>query len=73
TDAYVGSMSEVRSSPETPTVLEDYVGLGDEVVLQPGTRISGNITIWPRLRIPAAAAIPPGVEIRDADDVMRYL
>lgn len=73
TDTYVGSMSEVRSSPENPTVLDDYVGLGDEVVLQPGTRMSGGITIWPRLRIPAAAAIPDGVEIRDADDVMKYL
>jgi len=73
TDTYVGSMSEVRSSPENPTVLEEFVGLGDEVVLQPGTRMSDGITIWPRLRIPAAAAIPPGVEIRDADDVMRYL
>ncbi len=72
-DTYVGSMAEVRSSPETPTILEDFVGLGDEVVLQPGSHLSGGITIWPRLRIPAAAAIPDGVEIRDADDVMKYL
>ncbi|MHB8512741.1 MAG: sugar phosphate nucleotidyltransferase [Actinomycetota bacterium] len=72
-ETYVGSMSEVRSSPENPTVLSDFVGLGDEVVLQPGTHISGQVTIWPRLRIPSAAAIPPGIEIKDADDVMRYL
>lgn len=72
-ESYIGSMAEVRSSPTNPTIVEDFVGLGDEVVLQPGTHLSGQVTIWPRLRIPAAAAIAPGVEVRDADDVMRYL
>lgn len=72
-DCYIGSMAEVRSSPDDPTILDDYVALGDEVVLQPGSRLSGNINIWPRLRIPAAASIPDGVEIKDADDVMKYL
>jgi NDP-sugar pyrophosphorylase family protein len=72
-DCYIGSMVEVRSIPEAPTRLEEYVAVGDEVVIQPGARISGNVSIYPRLKIPGAAAIPPGAEIRDADDVLLHL
>lgn len=73
TDSYVGSMAEVRSSAERPTVLEDFVGIGDEVILQPGVRLADNVSLYPRVRVPSAAHIPPGAEIRSAEDVMRYL
>jgi NDP-sugar pyrophosphorylase family protein len=72
-DSYIGSMVEVRSSPEAPTILEEYVAVGDEVVIQPGVRIVGNVSIYPRLKIPGGAAIPPEAEIRDADDVLLHL
>lgn len=72
-DCYIGSMVEVRSTPEAPTVLERYVAVGDEVVIQPGARIAGNVSIYPRLKIPGGAAIPPEAEIRDADDVLLHL
>jgi NDP-sugar pyrophosphorylase family protein len=72
-DAYVGSMAEIRSATATPTVVEDFVGLGDEVVLQPGAQLAGNVNLYPRVRIPASAHIPPGTEITSAEDVMRFL
>jgi NDP-sugar pyrophosphorylase family protein len=73
TDCYVGSMAEVRSTPETPTVIEDGVALGDEVVLQPGVRLSGDVSLYPRVHVPSAARIPSGLEIRNAEDLMRFL
>jgi NDP-sugar pyrophosphorylase family protein len=72
-DCYIGSMVEVRSSPEVATTLGEYVAVGDEVVIQPGARVFDNVSIYPRLKIPGAAAIPPGAEIRDADDVLLHL
>jgi NDP-sugar pyrophosphorylase family protein len=72
-DCYIGSMVEVRSSPEVATTLGEYVAVGDEVVIQPGARIFDNVSIYPRLKIPGGAAIPPGAEIRDADDVLLHL
>jgi NDP-sugar pyrophosphorylase family protein len=72
-DCYIGSMVEVRSTPESPTMLEEYVAVGDEVVIQPGCRIFDRVSIYPRLKIPGSAAIPPGAEIRDADDVLLHL
>ncbi|MFY9588398.1 MAG: NDP-sugar synthase [Actinomycetota bacterium] len=72
-DSYVGSMAEVRSSDERQTVLEDYVALGDEVILQPGVYLADNVSLYPRVRVPYGAQIPAGVEIRSAEDVMKYL
>ncbi|HEY8200599.1 MAG TPA: hypothetical protein VII47_04530, partial [Actinomycetota bacterium] len=72
-DCYIGSMVEVRSSPEAPTILEQYVAVGDEVVIQPGARIVDNVSIYPRLKIPGGAVIPPDAEIRDADDALLHL
>jgi NDP-sugar pyrophosphorylase family protein len=73
TDSYVGSMAEVRSQPDRRTVVDHFVALGDEVVLQPGVMLSDNVSLYPRVRIPSGAQIPPGVEIRSAEDVMKYL
>jgi len=69
----IGSMSEVRSEPANPTILEDYVGLGDEVTVHPGVRLAGDISIFPRLKIPAGIRVPPNTEITGAADVLRYL
>ncbi|MEA2533555.1 MAG: mannose-phosphate guanylyltransferase / phosphomannomutase [Actinomycetota bacterium] len=71
--SYVGSMAEIGSTEECPTVLEEYVAVGDEALVQPGARLRDRISIYPRLKIPATAAIPPGTEIRDANDVLRWL
>jgi NDP-sugar pyrophosphorylase family protein len=71
--SYVGSMAEIGSTEECPTLLEEYVAVGDEALVQPGARLRDRISIYPRLKIPATAAIPPGTEIRDAADVLRWL
>ena len=72
-DSYVGSMAEVRSSDDKPTIVEDFVALGDEVILQPGVYLTDNVSLYPRVRVPSGAQIPSGVEIRSAEDVMKYL
>ncbi len=72
-DCYVGSMAEVRSDAERRTVLEDHVALGDEVVIQEGAELGGNISVWPGLKIPRAARIPRQTEVQSAEDVLRYL
>jgi len=69
----VGSMSEIRSDQRNPTVLENYVGLGDEVVVYAGVRLSGDVSVFPRLKIPAGIRVPPGSEITGPADVLRYL
>jgi NDP-sugar pyrophosphorylase family protein len=73
TDSYLGSMAEIRSTPEKRTVIEGYVAVGDEVVVQEGVHLIGRINIYPRVKIPFGAEIPDGAEIRDADDVLRFL
>jgi NDP-sugar pyrophosphorylase family protein len=72
-DSYVGSMAEVRSIEDKPTVVEDYCALGDEVILQPGVYLTDNVSLYPRVRVPSGAQIPSGVELRSAEDVMKYL
>jgi NDP-sugar pyrophosphorylase family protein len=72
-DCYLGSMVEVRSRADRRTVLEQHVAIGDEVVLQEGVSLSGNVSVWPRVKIPAGVRIPPGTEVRDSNDVLRYL
>ncbi|MGH2718265.1 MAG: sugar phosphate nucleotidyltransferase [Actinomycetota bacterium] len=71
--AYLGSMAEIRSTTDRPTVLEGYVAIGDETVLHAGAHLAGNISVFPRLKIPAGAVIPAGSEIRDAADVLACL
>ena len=71
--SYVGSMTEIGSTEEHPTVLEEYVAIGDEATVLPGAHLRDRISIHPRLKIPATAVIPPGTEIRDAEDVLRWL
>jgi NDP-sugar pyrophosphorylase family protein len=72
-NAYIGSMSEIRSERAAPTVLEDYVALGDEVVVYAGVRLAGDISVYPRLKLPNGISPPPGSEITGPADVLRYL
>lgn len=72
-DSYIGSMSEIRSTKERRTVIEGYVAIGDEVIVQEGVHLLGKISVYPRVKIPFGVAIPEGAEIRDADDVLRFL
>lgn len=73
TDSYIGSMVEIRSSTTRRTVLEGYVGIGDEVVIQEGVHLLGRISVYPRVKVPLGAEIPEGAEIRDSDDVLKYM
>jgi NDP-sugar pyrophosphorylase family protein len=72
-NSVIGSMSEIRSRPDEPTVLEDYVALGDEAVIHPGVRLAGNVSVYPRLKIPAGIRVPPGKELTDAADILDCL
>lgn len=72
-DAVVGSMSEIRSEPWNQTGIEGGVALGDEVIVYAGVRLSGNVSIYPRLKIPAGIHIPAGVEVTGPADVLRYM
>jgi hypothetical protein len=66
-------MSEVRSDPSHPTLLEDYVALGDEVIVYPGVRLAGDISVYPRLKVPAGIRVPRGAELATAEDVLSHL
>ena len=72
-NAVVGSMTEIRSDHATPTVIQDYVALGDEVTVYAGVRLEGDIAVYPRLKIPNGIRVPRGSEITGAADVLRYL
>jgi NDP-sugar pyrophosphorylase family protein len=72
-NSVVGSMTEIRSEPANPTTLEDFVALGDEVVVYAGVRLAGDVSVYPRLKIPAGVKVPPGTEITGPADVLRYL
>lgn len=72
-NAYVGSMSEVRSDRTRPTTLEEFVALGDEVTILPGARLAEDVSVFPRLKIPAGIRPPAGAEITGPADVLRYL
>jgi NDP-sugar pyrophosphorylase family protein len=69
----VGSMTEIRSEHSSPTVIQEYVALGDEVVVYAGVRLENDISVYPRLKIPSGIRVPPGSEITGAADVLRYL
>jgi hypothetical protein len=66
-------MTEVRSDHASPTVIEEYVALGDEVVVYAGVRLMNGISVFPRLKIPTGIRVPPGSEITGPADVLRYL
>jgi NDP-sugar pyrophosphorylase family protein len=72
-NSVVGSMSEVRSERNRATVLEDFVALGDEVVVAAGVRLAGGVSVYPRLKIPAGIDVPPGTELAGAQDVIDLL
>jgi NDP-sugar pyrophosphorylase family protein len=72
-NSVIGSMSEVQSAPGRGTVIEDFVALGDEVVVFPGARLSGRVSVYPRLKIPAGIDVPRGAEIATAQDVIDLL
>ncbi len=72
-NAIVGSMSEIRSEPASPTSIGDYVALGDEVIVYPGVHLSGDVAVYPRLKLPSGIRVPPGAEITGPADVLRYL
>jgi len=72
-DVVIGSMSEIRSEPSNPTVIERDVALGDEVVVHAGVHLAGDIAVYPRLKIPAGISVPHGTDLTGPDDVLRYL
>jgi NDP-sugar pyrophosphorylase family protein len=72
-DVVIGSMSEVRSELINPTFLKDFVALGDEVTVYPGVRMSGHISVYPRLKIPIGLRVPEETDITGPADVLRYL
>ncbi|MFB3739824.1 MAG: sugar phosphate nucleotidyltransferase [Candidatus Velamenicoccus archaeovorus] len=72
-DVVVGSMSEIRSEPYNQTTVEDCVALGDEVVVYPGVRLAGDVSVYPRLKLPSGIRVPAGIEVTGPADVLRYL
>jgi NDP-sugar pyrophosphorylase family protein len=72
-NSVVGSMSEVRSERGNRTSIEDLSALGDEVVVQPGVRLSGGVAVYPRLKVPAGIQVPPGSELTGPEDVLQFL
>lgn len=72
-NSVVGSMSEVQSAPGRATVIEDFVALGDEVIVFPGVRLAGGVSVYPRLKIPSGVEVPPGAEIATPQDVVDLL
>jgi NDP-sugar pyrophosphorylase family protein len=72
-EVVVGSMSEVRSEPYNSTTIEGCVALGDEVVVYPGVHLAGNVSVFPRLKLPTGIKVPSGIEVAGPADVLRYL
>ena len=66
----VGRQAELAGSAEH---FAQVIDLGAEATVLPGAQLRDRISIHPRLKIPATAVIPPGTEIRDAEDVLRWL
>jgi NDP-sugar pyrophosphorylase family protein len=72
-EVVVGSMSEVRSELDLPTVVEDCVALGDEVTVHPGVHLAHDVSVYPRLKIPHGINVPAHSEVTGPADVLRYL
>ena len=49
------------------------MALGDEVTVHAGVYLAGEVSIYPRLKVPAGIRVPPGVEITGPADVLRHL
>jgi NDP-sugar pyrophosphorylase family protein len=69
----VGSMSEIRSERGNPTVVADYVALGDEVIVYAGVHLEGNIAVYPRLKLPTGIKVPRNADVTGPADVLRHL
>jgi NDP-sugar pyrophosphorylase family protein len=72
-NSVVGSMSEIQSEPDRPSELDDFVALGDEVILAPGVRLAGEVSVYPRLKLPAGIRVSPGAELTNPQDVVDLL
>lgn len=72
-DSVIGSMCEVRSEAELRTVLADYVALGDEVTVYAGVRLEGNVSIYPRLKVPTGISVPRNTDVTGPADILRHL
>ena len=72
-NSVIGSMSEVRSERGRPTAIEDFVALGDEVVVHAGVRIAGEVSVYPRLKLPEGIRVERGAELATPDDVLERL
>ncbi|MEU2828856.1 sugar phosphate nucleotidyltransferase [Streptomyces lavendulae] len=71
-DAFLGTMVDIRSTLEQPVVLEDFCALGDGVRVRAGTRLSG-VKVYPRLDVRSGAGIEPGSDLSCLRDVLRGL
>jgi NDP-sugar pyrophosphorylase family protein len=69
----IGSMSEIRSEPGSSTTIDEYVGIGDEVTVYAGVHLAGDVSVYPRLKVPSAIRVPRGAELTGPADVLRYL
>jgi NDP-sugar pyrophosphorylase family protein len=69
----VGSMSEIRSRRDAPTVVEEYVALGDEVIVREGAHLADHVSVYPRLKVPAGIRVPAGQTLASADDILDLL
>jgi NDP-sugar pyrophosphorylase family protein len=72
-EVVVGSMVEIRSDLDHPTVIERMVALGDEVLVHAGVHLCDDVAVYPRLKLPVGLAVPPGSEVAGPADVLRYL
>ena len=72
-NSVVGSMSEIRSDPSAATVIDDYGALGDETVIHAGVHLSDEVSVFPRLKIPAGIRVPPGTELTGPEDILDCL
>ncbi|GAA2752352.1 NDP-sugar synthase [Kitasatospora cinereorecta] len=70
-DAFLGAMVELRSSPGRPVVLEEFCALGDGVRVHAGTRLRG-VSVFPRLDIRSGVRIPPGTSLSGLQDLLRW-
>ena len=72
-NSVIGSMSEVRSERQLATAVEEYVALGDEVVVSPGVRLAGEVSVYPRLKVPFGIRVEQGAELARPRDVLDRL
>lgn len=66
TDSVLGTSSHVGSDRVARTRLSGHCVLGDEAVVEPGSRLTG-IDVFPRLTVQGERAVPPGRRLAAAD------